>query len=59
MTDTQQTCTSTTNEESACYDPTGQETCNEPAVWGQLNEETGATIWHCQTHADIVSSLRY
>jgi len=53
-----QTCESTTNEESICYDPKGLDTCDEPAVWGQVNEETGATIWHCQTHADAVMSFR-
>lgn len=58
MTDTEQTCTSTTNEESICYDPTEQDTCNEPAVWGQVNEQTGATIWHCQKHTDLVIGFR-
>ena len=53
-----QTCESTTNEESLFYDPTEQDTCHEPAVWGQVNEESGATIWHCQTHADGVIGFR-
>ena len=55
----EQECTSTTNEESICYDPTERETCDQPAVWGQVNKQTGATIWHCQTHTDLVMGMRF
>ena len=46
MTDTQR-CDATDHDESLIN--TYAE-CGLPAVWGLVNEESGATIWHCAKH---------
>jgi hypothetical protein len=49
MTDTQQRCDATDHDESLINTFTE---CGLPAVWGLVNKESGATIWHCQKHTD-------
>ena len=49
MTDTQERCDATDNDESLIKSGTE---CGLPAVWGLYNKESGATIWHCEKHRD-------
>jgi len=40
-------CDATDHDESLINTYTD---CGLPAVWGLVNEESGATIWHCAKH---------